>query len=372
GPEGYGRYNLVLVIANIVSMPILLGMDLTSIKYISNAKNRIEKRKYLSNSFWLVLSSSLVVFILGVFFYSKVSIFLNIAPSIMFIAIIFSIVLSFKSLLDSFIKSFDFFKFQSITKIIESIFIITFFMIFFYVFNRVDYQYYIYSLLIGALALCLIYFFKIKKNIVRYDKEKFKDIISYSKATIVMVFIYTTMNYMDKIFVGKFLGARSFGVYSAYLTVSMVFISQGVLMLGNVFLPAINKVGNKKEIIKKIDKLAIIFFVPATLAIFVFSSLVLRFYGKEFQFNHWYVLLFSVLAFLQIPSDFYKNIASSENKSYILMKKMFIYIPFILAILYCVAFSMKDLNGFFYAVVLYSLYSLSFLFISRFSCEMIK
>lgn len=369
GPENYGKYNLVLVVASIMAVPILLGLDVTSIKYIANAKNQLDKNKYLSNSFRAVIFSSAIVFVLVTIFHLKISELFGIPVEIVFIALAFSILLSFKNLLDSFIKSFHFFRFQAIVRIIESIVVIFLFFYFFYFLKENDYEFYLISSISGATILCVVYFFRIKKNIISWDKEKFEEIFHYSKTTIILACILMVMGSMDKIFIGKFLGAHALGVYSAYFTVSMIFISQVVLMLGNVFFPMISGAENKHAVVRKIDKLGIIFFIPGTLIIAVCVFLMLKLYGKEFQLNQWYIIWFSVLSFLQIPSDFYRNVISSENKLYAKMKKAFFAIPIVFFILYYLILSSSTTRNFFNAILVYSFYVLSYLFITRFICK---
>lgn len=369
GPEGYGRYNLTLVIANIITIPILLGMDITSIKYISHARNQLDKKKYLTNSFWIVVFSSFTILVLGIISYSKIAVILKISPELLFIALIFSILLSFKNLLGSFIRSFYFFRFQSIARIIESVTVIFFFILFYYVLDKIGFQYYLASLITGSLILCVIYFAKIKKNIIHYDKEKAGEIFNYSKATVSLVCILIIMNSMDRLFIVKFLGVRTLGIYSAYLTVTMIFVSQVVLMLNNVFFPMINSAEKKDVVIRKVDRLGFFLFIPGVIFISVCSFLILKLYGREFQLNQWYILLFSALAFLQIPSDFYRNIASSESGAYFKMKRLFFLIPLLFFFLYYLVLSRNNANNFFYAVLIYSLYIVFYFFIVRISCK---
>ncbi|HRY82210.1 MAG TPA: oligosaccharide flippase family protein [Candidatus Moranbacteria bacterium] len=369
GPESYGKYNLVLVVASIMAIPILLGLDITSIKYISNAKNQLDKNKYLSNSFRIAVFSSFTVFVLVATFYLKISEIFGVSIEIVFVALIFSILLSFKNLLDSFIKSFHFFRFQAIVRIVESSVVIFLFFYFFYFLKKNEYEFYLISSISGAAVLCGVYLFRIRKNIIGWDKEKVEEIFHYSKTTIILACILMIMNSMDKIFIGKFLGVHLLGIYSAYFTVSMIFISQVVLMLGNVFFPMISSAENKYAVVKKIDRLGIIFFIPGTLVIATCAFLMLKLYGKEFQLNQWYIIWFSALSFLQIPSDFYRNVISSENRLYAKMKKAFFVIPIIFFSLYYLVLSSNATRNFFNAILIYSIYVLSYLFITRFICR---
>jgi O-antigen/teichoic acid export membrane protein len=352
GPEGYGKYNLVLVVANILSIFILLGLDITSIKYISGSEKAEDKKQYLSNSFFIVLVSSLLVFI---FFFSPIFNLFHLEKNIFLVAAIFAIIMSFRTLLDSFIKSFNFFKFQSIVKLFEGVAILLSFFFFFFIFRISNYQYYIASLAIGYLSLCAIYFLKISGKIVRWNNQKFKDIIKYSKTTIILTVIGIIMASMDRIFVGKFLGIQKLGIYSAYLMSTTIFVGQIILIFDNVFLPMINRIENKEAIIKKIDRLFVVLFIPCVFLIFSFSFIIMKIFGKEFQSNILYILIFSILAFFQIVGTFYRSIVSSIKKSYIRLQKISCLLPILLFLLY-LFISVKNNSNLNYYILAYSFY----------------
>lgn len=366
GPVGYGKYNLVLIIVNILSIFILLGLDITSIKYISSSKKMEDKRQYLSNSFFIVLCSSFCVSIFFIFFASQLASLFHVDKNIFLLATIFAIIINLKSLLDSFIKSFNFFKFQSVAKIIEGIIILLFFLLFFFVLRLSNYQYYIFSLIAGYLCLGIIYFVKISGQLVGWDKQKFKNIIKYSRATIVLTVIGIVMVSMDRVFVGKALGLEQLGIYSAYLVSTTGFVGQIILILDNVFSPTINQIEDKDVIIKKVDRLLILSLVPGTALMFLFSFAIMSAFGAKYQFNNLHVLIFSFAAFLQIITSLYRSIVSSIEKSYMRLKKISYGLPLLFFTIYSVLI-MADARTLNYFVWAYCLYVILNLLIIRLS-----
>ena len=367
GPAGYGKYNLVLVVANIVTIFVLLGQDMTSIKYISSSEKEKDKKQYLSNSFYIILSSSFLWIVFSIFFYFQIAHLLNFDQKIFLLAVIFAIVMSMRTLLDSFVKSFNFFKFQSLFKIIEGIIILAVFIFFFLALKFDDYQYYIFSLTAGYFILCLIFFLKIKQKIVAWDKQKFLDIIQYSKVTIILTIIGTIMASMDKLFIGKTLGIEQLGIYSAYLVSTAIFVGQIILILNNVFFPIVNQVEDKSIIIKKVDKLLFLGLIPGTFVLFLFSYGIMSIFGKEYQLNIFYVIAFSVMAFLQIAGSLYKSIISSQEKNYMTLKKISYVMLFLFFIMYGILFIVK-VETLTYFVLLYCLYVILNVFIIRKGC----
>lgn len=368
GPSEYGRYNFILSIVNILSIPIILGLDVTSIHFIVNSKNSEEKKQYLSNSFWIVLFTSSIFLIIYIFTYKFFEDFFKLDNYYILIIAFFPIILSLKTLFDSFARSYFMFKFQSLLKICESLVVSFLFIFFFFILNFKDSAHYLLSVIIGGLFIFAIYFINFRKNIIKWKTEKFKEIIGYSKTTITIITITSIMIYSDKIFVGRFLGEKELGFFSAYLTASMVFVMQFVTIFSNIFFPSMNSGIIKQAVVRKIDKLSLIFCLPIILAIFCFSYVILLFFGKQFEANLFYILIFSILSFLQIPINLYRNIIYSMPKNYEKFKKY----SFLHLILFLIGYSMlafEGLDNFDFVLIIYSSLTIFGFVISRFGYD---
>lgn len=368
GPEEYGKYNLVLVIANILIIPILLGMDTTSIKYISENVAEKVKERYLSNSFWLVVSTSSIFILLFFLFADGVSQYFGINKEILAVALIYAVITSFKNLLDGFIRGFHFFKFQSIAKAVEGIVALTIFSVLFLFLNQYNYESYIAVMTLGFFVVSLIYFFKIRKKIVGVDLVNLKNIINYSKTNLTFIITVTIMVSMDKLFVSKIFGLRDVGIYSAYLASTTIIVFQFMTIFDNIFFPIVNKEKNRSVIIKKIDRLSVLLFLPTTLLIFACSYGVMSIFGKEYSANAAYCMLFSMIAYLLIPGGFYKSIALTRERSYNNFKKLFLIDPPLFFLIYMYLF-MNKIDNFLFIILMYGLYVGSVLLFARLSCN---
>lgn len=368
GPAEYGKYNFVLSIVNILSVPIILGLDITSIHFITNSKNSEEKKQYLSNSFWIVIFTSLIFWIIYIFTYKFFRDFFELNNFYLWIIAFFPIILSLKMLFDSFARSYFLFKFQSILKISESLVVSIFFIIFFFFLHFQESAYYLLSFIIGGIFIIAIYFLNFRNNIIRWKTENFNRIINYSKTTITIIIITSIMIYSDKIFIGKFLSEKELGFFSAYLTASMVVMMQFVAVISNIFFPLMNQGVIKQAVVRKIDKLSFIFCIPITLIMFCFSYAILFLFGKEFEANLFYILFFSILAFLQIPINLYRNIIYSMPENYAKFKKY----SFLHLALFFGGYSMlaiKEFSNFRFVLVIYSALTIFGLVISRFGYD---
>jgi O-antigen/teichoic acid export membrane protein len=371
GPGGYGKYNLVLTIANILCVFVLLAMDIVSIKFISSSTNEQVKREYLSNSLLVVICSSVSVFLIAIVFYRKVAMLLSVENALMLISVAYAILLGYKGLLDGFIRSYLLFKFQTFVKIIESVVVALFFVIAFFFFKRATYFAYVLSIISGMLFLVIIYLWKIKKYITHFDKNKLLHVLPYAKSSIFMVAVIIFTTSIDKIFVAMYLGERELGVYSAYLTATTAFIAQLIVLLDNVFLPMVNSENNKDIIIKKIDRLAMFFALPAIASIFFISSAVLYLFGKDYNIHFSYVIVFSVAAYLQMFYSIYRSIIMSIKKPYEIFTKLSYLSPLLyVALLSLLLFyNMIELK---YVIIIYIIHTVYYFCITRFSYELAR
>jgi len=163
------------------------------------------------------------------------------------------------------------------------------------------------------------------------------------------------MGSMDRLFIGKGLGAGQLGIYSAYMTSTCVFVGQVIIIFDNVFFPMVSGAENKDAIIKKIDKLFFIGFIPSVCFLFFCSFIIMKLFGKQFEINLFYILIFSILAFFQSVGAFYKSVVSSVKKSYLRLKKISYVFLVLFFLLYFVIFIQKTdtLKPYIFAYVAY-------------------
>lgn len=370
GPEEYGRYNLVLTIAYVVSVLMVFGQDMACIKYIASSGTEKEKRGHFSNSLWVVSVSILVVSILAFLFAAPAASLLGTTKILFAWAILYAAIFSARSILDSLFRALIEFKLQALVKILEGIVILGIFVGLFFLLQKQGYQSYVFSLTVGFLFFCILFFYRNKFALKSFDKKLFAKTWDYTRKTILLAVVTILAASIDKLFVGKFLGVKELGVYSAYLTASILLVSQSAVIFGNAFFPMINKIEETKKpaIVEKVDRLGLLFFAPGVLGIFVASFLLFKMFGREYELNLAYLLIFSSSSFFQLVASFYKNIAMSsvEKYRYFLNYSIFSLVLFA-AMLVAVVFMQNSnlLN----VVLAYFLYNFCYLLFTRASCR---
>lgn len=293
GPVEYGKYGLVIAISSIFIIPMTIGIDNASIYYIAKSESEEEKKKYLSSSFFLFLiliCLSSLIFLLFNTFLAKI---FNTDFDILKITLIFSIFLAIRTILDSYIKGFHFFKFQSLGKILESITVVISFILLFCLFNLVRFESYILSLLISYTVIILTYLLKFR-NYFYINISHAKKILLYGSFASLGSLSGIMLNSFDKILINKYIGQEQLGIYNAYFTSSFLLVSQLTALFINVFFPFLSSLKEKNMVLKKINKLSGIFLIPALVVLCAIIWISITFFGYKYDKNIFLIIEFGI------------------------------------------------------------------------------
>ncbi len=342
GPTEYGKYNLVLAISNIAMVIIFFGFDTTAVKFISESSDKEKQNRYMSNSLWAIVISGPTIIMLSFLLCGFISKIINTDSQLVLTAFLFAFVVAVKTLLDSFIKAFHKFKYQSFVKIIESLIFFSTVLYLFLSNEEHNYFYFLIPTLLASLVVIFLYGRILSGKLRKWNKAQFLHSKKYLKITLAVSFIGIFIGTMDRLFIAKYLGIRELGIYSAYLMSSTIIIGQLILALINVFFPMINKVKNKKAIISKVDKFMIVLFIPLITFVASLSFFVLKLFGSQYDINWFYILAVSLISFLQILTTFYGAITSSSVALFRLTSRIYYFKPIFIIILYLFAYAFSQ------------------------------
>jgi O-antigen/teichoic acid export membrane protein len=313
GPVEYGRYNLVIAIAASVSVFMGAGFDITAIKYISQFSDTKEKNAALSNSLLFVVPFAAAVAALLVVFRNQTAWILHTDGALIVAAVAFTLIYTYKNLLDGFVKAFKRFPFQAAVKIAESLVALCIFLLLFKVLpGEHTYQTYLYALGSGGVISILLFLLSIRRNVRWWSKEVFKEERSYLRTFQLFTVVGVVMTSIDRFFVAKYLGAEELGMYSAYLLSATIIVAQLILVVDNVFFPMVNQVQDKKLMLKNLDRFFSIAFLPTLAATSLVSYLIILLFGNRYAVNWLYIVLVSFIAFLQIVSSLFISLVASS------------------------------------------------------------
>ena len=215
--------------------------------------------------------------------------------NVVFVAIVFSILLATKNLVDSFVRGLKLFRFQSILKIFEAIIIGLFFFFAYVELRYLSFIHYVCSVMAGYLFFVVLLLWKLKPYLslsLIYARK----LLRYGLYATVGAITGVVITSFDKVVVNKYLGQEQLGIYNAYYMASVVILNQIVVVFINVFFSHLSSIKDKKNVLKKINRLYILLFVPLFFIMIGLISLIIFIFGKKYTFDSFLVFEFAFLA----------------------------------------------------------------------------
>ncbi|MFZ3069235.1 MAG: lipopolysaccharide biosynthesis protein [Microgenomates group bacterium] len=313
GPEEFGKYSLITTIAQILIVPMLFGLDVSSLISISKNNDITDRKKIISSSIFFVFLSSILLTIIFIFSLNYLNLRFSLGKSFFVIAFIYSLLVGYKAFLDSIIRGLHLFRYQFFGKITEILILGIIFYFTFVLGNRHDYYFFVISLIFGFLVLLAIYFKKIIPYITHFDFSSLLKQLSLGRIIFIGTVLAVGFNSIDKLIIVKYLTFTDLGIYSAYYMVSVNLMAQLTQMFINVFLPSISGI-NYRVVVKKIDRLFLICSLPLIILMIGVILVAISLFGAKYSINLNLVLSFSILSALYVYLSINGNILVSISK----------------------------------------------------------
>jgi len=297
GPEQYGNYNLVILISTYVTVFSFLGLDISTIKNVAKAKSSQKKEESFFSSFVFIGSMTVLFSLIGIIFGQKIAQSFGLDKTIILFVVIYTLIVSFKTILDILVRALERFKLQAIGRMIEIAVLSLGFISVLAIYRKLDFGLYMGIILLGAALVAIAYFVNLKGYFKNFSFPTLRRQLSEGKFFMLSSILGTVFISSDRLLIAKYIGVTTLGIYSAYYAASLGLVTGLSLILTNVLLPATAKTDDK-SFIYKIDTLCIKCFAPIYLlicaAIFIFLTL----FGKAYPLQLSYVLLFALVATL--------------------------------------------------------------------------
>lgn len=333
GPYDYGVYNSVLSLGVVFSVLFLLGIDLSSVRFLSDPRNKPNFSRIITNSTVIVLFLGVFISIAAFFFNENVFHYDN-----LFWVLLVAFVVSFKNLFSGFLRSFEMIKRQSLFKLFDaSLVFLLFFLLSFFLFENTTYTTYLMSTIIGGSLFVFLAFISLRKKF-SFAKLSFtgsgSDFFSYSKFSL-LIYLLAMGSFIDKYLIGEYIGMKELGYFSAYYVATHLVISELFSTFMNVFWPSVIKnAGSIAGILGKIDKLFLYFSVPFFTFIFSVASVFILLFGSEYPFDLSLVLLFSLSTFFGVLYSVFISFMNINNIKTSVVISFFLYFSYPLSILF--------------------------------------
>ncbi|GEM_PF-3840710 len=316
GPEEYGKYNLILALANILAILLVLDSDVGITYFVSRAKEIKTRKKEITNSLGLAFLIYVTVIFFGLAIYKLIDYFYSFSHPPLFWVWFLATIIAGKRISEAIIRGLKKFRYQALVKIGEGIIVLSLLIIIIFIWRKVVYQSYLIALVTGGLVLLTIYFLKIKKyiqsNLLQWSH--LKKIFHYSRWGIINSLTTIGFKGFDKLIVAGLLGAYQLGIYSAYYTISILLSARLIQLLVNVYFPSINEIKNKKELINKVNRFILKLSLPILFAYILGARLLLFLFGKEYPLHWTWLFILGFYFLFHLSANLYGWILASHSK----------------------------------------------------------
>lgn len=299
GPTEYGKINLVMTIAQIVLIFILFGMDRSSMRSIAMQTEKEGKAGHLSTTFFFVLLTTVACSLLFVLIAPWIARLTGIDLFVLSIGFTYGVVISWRQLVNNFIRGLQQFKYQAITRMFEAFLSLLIFAAAWAVLDDLRFGGYIAILVAVGLTFILLYLFRVRSFFQGFNKEFFFSQFSFGRLYFMASAIGIVFSSLDKFLIGKYISLQDLGIYSAYFGASVGLMAQLNTIFGNVFFTTVAKhLRYLPSILRKLDKLTMWGFLPLFVFSFAILFTILKLFGKSYPFDPVLAILFSLLAIL--------------------------------------------------------------------------
>jgi len=298
GPGEYGKFTMVVSLSNFFWIPMVLGLAVALVKYLAEDRSDDEKKKIISTSISMVLLLTLASTLLLTLFSSHIAAFSNVTQNCVFGAILLAILLSMWTMSERVWRGMNKMKKISLANIVMNVLFLGTALVLF-VFSNTAFV----PIAAMAVGYALASSFALPE-LRRYFRPKIdrkwgKTLLKYGSIVILSTVAYTINTNINKILINVFLTFSEVGLYQAYsfstLNVASFFITTFII----VFFPAASREKDKKMIFRKMNRMFKLY--PLVfVAVLSLAFIILFLYGREYAISLPLILLFSLVAIVDI------------------------------------------------------------------------
>lgn len=299
GPTEFGKINLIFTITQFFFVFSLFGLDRVSLRYIARVQNKLEKSAHISTAFYTIVAFFSFFSLVYILILPLLSSFLEVNTTLLLVTLIYGGCLIMRQIFNAFIRGLEAFKYQAVTQSVEAMFSVFLFLIFYWIWPVHDYFIYLISLIVPSLFFSSLAFIKIRSYIAltQWNREAFSKYFEFCRVYFLSLVFFTLFTSLDKFLISKYLGLRELGIYSAYFSASFLVIAQLNTIISNVFFPTLSKHDRYlHSILKKIDRLMIIGFLPAFCVFSFLTFIIVKLFGADYPIRLDYIVGFSLIA----------------------------------------------------------------------------
>ena len=315
GPVEYGKYSLILSVAQFFIIPMILGFGVSALRFLPDYKN-FQKQilSWLQVFFAASAILSVVFLILTKTWWLRI---FGISIDLFWWALAFSVCLAIFNLYDSVSRGFHRFRTVSSVAIANSAVLLLAFSLFLFGFGIKNYQ----SFIIANILSLIVSLFILGRLILKsgwdfaLPKDIWDKLLKYSTVTVFGAVTGFLILNSDRFFLNHFSSLYFVGIYAAYQNAANVFVGRFFQLFVNVYFPSIAGEKDKDKVNNFIKKILKIFLIGAFVLSFFSIWLIIWLFGKEFPIDFKLIVLLSLNNSLFICYQLYMWLLNSEGLS---------------------------------------------------------
>lgn len=313
GPSEYGKYALIIAVGQLFIIPMLLGFNTASIKYIAESP---DKKNLAATVLYSVIFFAIVSSILLFLFKGRLVPLAKIDNAMYIVAVIYGFALAIKYIYEALLRGTHKFKLASFLDVLNSLIVAVVLFGYLFFIREYTFQSYIVAIIAGLVFYVILSFFKTRDKVKGqgFETADFRKMIKYGGyATLGSIGGFVIGN-ANQFVLNNYLGFSAVGLFAVYSSASIFLTGQLTNIFVNVFFPTVSAIRDKKIIVKKIKRLFLISLIPLLLINSVVVGIIVKLYGNKYEFNAAYIFAFALLGVILLFQNILWWLVASYGK----------------------------------------------------------
>ena len=300
GPYQFGRYALVMAIAQILIIPMLPGTDVAVMRETA-LRRGARRRRAISSGFVFTIFTSFTTALLAFVLAQPVITLLDLDIVVWRVAVVVALAVTVRTFFDSVIRGKGEWHLQMLVRMLDAAIVLAVLAASLWLFALHDFRALVAGIVAGALVAGLLFLARSVHGHLSYaamDVETLRTLWRYGRFGVLGATGGILLVSADKVIIGNLLGTTTLGIYQAYYFASVQLAGQVGLIFLNVFFPTIVRQQDLTAVLHKIDRLVLMLFAPALFLVALWLTFTLWLFSHAFGLDARLIALMSLYGVL--------------------------------------------------------------------------
>ncbi len=323
GPEEYGKYTMLQSAVDFLTIPMVIGISVSMLKYLSATREASQQSRIASTSYFLTIISTIVCVVVFLVLRTQLASLLSVNLSLFYFALVTGVAQVLYTITTCTQRGLGKMTIFALLQPIYGGILLGVFIIF-SANKNTSFEAMAYPQLLAFLLVGVIAFITIRKWLHNpvFDRSWTAILSKYAFFALIASFSSAIYTNVGKIFINRYMTLSDVGIYNAYYSPSLNVASIVLITFNLVFFPAASKYEDKKVIFRKIDRLIPLLFVIGIPLVFALELIILKLYGGDYPIDWILMSIFACTAILIVCYGIYSTTFSSEGLKGIMLNNI--------------------------------------------------